>query len=73
MTFHDAVEELKVLAGESHWTLVYEAASYHDDEIHAYISGIGHAKPHSTYRGAIDNMLDMINPKADPPPGEENE
>jgi hypothetical protein len=76
MTFDDAVEQMKSLAGEDHWSFQYEVASYMDGaQIHGYISrlGVGHAEPHNTYQGAIENMKAKINERAkisDRPPEE---
>jgi hypothetical protein len=64
MTFKKAFEELKALAGDRPCLLSYELASYFDGiQIRCYIQGVaphGHAPAANTYRGAIDNMKDMI-------------
>lgn len=65
MTFEQAVEEMKVLAGDDAWAFQYEVASYLPQaEIHGYIARFGHAAPHNTYQGAIDNMRAKINTMA---------
>jgi hypothetical protein len=77
MTFQEAVEELKVLAGNNDWAFQYQVASYlREANIVAYINrvGVGHAEPHNTYQGAIDNMKMKINNPAeidDPAPKDE--
>lgn len=77
MTFNEAVEEMKALARDNVWSLQYEVASYFDNpQIHGYIAGVGHAQPHNTYQGAIDNMKARINQAAevsDPAPTDEKE
>jgi hypothetical protein len=65
MTFEQAVEEMKVLAGDDDWSFQYKVASYlPQTEIHGYIARFGHAAPHNTYQGAIDNMRATINTMA---------
>ena len=68
MTFNEAVEELKVLAGKDVWAFQYEVASYLPNvQIHAYIDRpfVGHAAPHNTYAGAIANIKVKINTAAE--------
>ena len=78
MTFTEAIEEMKALAGSDAWSFEYQVASYlPQTEIHGYIDRIGvhHAQPHNTYQGAIDNMKTKINNPAevDDPAPEEKE
>jgi hypothetical protein len=76
MTFNEAVEEMKKLAGSNAWSFHYVVASYFDGvQIHGYIQrdGSSHAEPANTYRGAIDNVKFMISPIPDSPPPQEGE
>jgi hypothetical protein len=67
MTFDEAYEELRKLAGDNAFALSYERASYFQDgiEIRTYIAGRGHAPTAVTYAGAITNMLAFLG-EADP-------
>jgi hypothetical protein len=68
MTFEESIAEMKVLAGNNDWSFQYQVASYlQEANIVAYINriGVGHAKPHNTYQGAIDNMKAKINAQAE--------
>ena len=74
MTFNEAVEEMKRLAGDGVWALDYEVASYHPAWIHGYIGDVGHAEHSNTYTGAIANVQTMIAMRhlpGDPAPEEE--
>lgn len=63
MTHREAVEEMKKLAGDKAWMLAYQVGSYiNGTEIHGYIADMptGHARPHHTYSGAIENVRLML-------------
>ena len=68
MTFQDAVEEMKVLAGRRTWAFEYEVNSYSKGvQIHGYIESdklrrLGHAKVANTYAEAIRNVKMMLDP-----------
>ncbi len=72
MTFNEAVEEMKVLAGGGVWALNYEVSSYYDGpRITGYIGNHkrGHADTSETYKGAIENVRKMLSPQiGDPAP-----
>lgn len=79
MTFEEAINEMKELAGSDNWAFQYEVASYLPRAaIHGYIArtGVNHGEAHNTYQGAIDNMKAKINAPAeidDPAPEEKEE
>ena len=76
MTYTEAVEELKEMAGKRDWSLIHETNSYGDPriQIHCYIpraGKYGHADKSTTYQGAIDNMRDVLASQGDPAPEDE--
>jgi len=76
MTYAQAVEELKEMAGKRDWSLNHATSSYSDPriEIHCYITDVkpfGHAPRATTYQGAIDNMREMLANQGDPAPEDE--
>lgn len=76
MTFDEAVEEMKKLAGDSPWSLGYQVGSYlNGADIRCYIArpNVGLAPAAQTYQRAIDNMKKLIDgtpEQIDPPPQE---
>jgi hypothetical protein len=76
MTFNEAVEEMKVLAGERPWALTYEATSWWDGKakIVAYIQDRPHIGTQSeasiTYREAIDSLKVKLFPESPVSPDE---
>ena len=63
MTFQEAIEEMKVLAGGRDWAFKYEVTSWDSaPKINGYISekGINHADCSNTYQGAINNMKRLV-------------
>ncbi len=63
MTYNEAVEEIRRLAGARYWTLDHVTDSRGEVRIRGYIQmdGLkGHALPAHTYREAIENVRRMI-------------
>ena len=75
MTFKEAVDEMKRLAGERPWSFEYRVGSFYSGRpfIRGYIDPYGHARESTTYAGAIRNvkiMLGLETEEADPAPEE---
>ena len=71
MTYAQAVEELKEMAGNRDWSLIHETTRNKGVEIHCYISGLrpyGHSNGGVTYQHAVGNMKGQLANQGDPAP-----
>jgi hypothetical protein len=57
MTFNDACNEMKKMAGDRYWSFEYRITKYDSmPHIQGYIEDIGHGGVSTNYAGAIEKM-----------------